>query len=311
MRTLTFTAVLTAAAAALVGCGNLSYGAHQEDRTYSAPAGVTALKIRSNGSRVEITGSDSPGIKVRERLTWSNDKNKPEPRHVTEGGTLALTSKCAKVVVGLSGTGCGVSYRIQVPRGTPVEVDNDDGRIVASGLGGTVKLHTDNGALKVTDLRATSVNLSSDDGSIEVSGRTGTADLQSDNGRITATGLIADTLTARTSDGRISIAGRVTVADVRTSNGGIDARGLTTDRITARTSDGPIDLRFAAAPTDVRATSGNGPVRVRVPRGEGYAITLTSGNGPERIDPAVHQDSRSTRTIQLRSGDGALTVAPA
>ncbi|TYK52988.1 DUF4097 family beta strand repeat-containing protein [Actinomadura decatromicini] len=311
MRTLTFTAVLTAAAATLVGCGNLSYGAHQEDRTYSAPAGVTALKIRSGGSRVEITGSDSPGIKVRERLTWSNDKNKPEPRHVAEGGTLALTSKCAKVVVGLSGTGCGVSYRIEVPRGTPVEVDNDDGRIVASGLGGTVKLHTDNGALKVTDLRATSVTLSSDDGSIEVSGHAGTAHLQSDNGRITATGLTADRLTARTSDGHISVAGRVPVADLRTSNGGIDARGLTTDRISAKTSDGPIDLRFAAAPTEVRATSGNGPVHVRVPRGDGYAITLTSGNGPERIDPAVHQDSRSTRTIQLRSGDGPLTVSPA
>lgn len=311
MRTLTFTAVLAAAAATLVGCGNLSFGAHQEDRTYGAPSAVTALKIKSHGSRVEITASDSPGIKVRERLRWANDKNKPEPVHVTAGNTLTLSSTCAKVVIGLSGNGCSVSYRIQVPRSTPVEVDNDDGAIVASGLAGTVELHTDNGSLNVTDLRATSAKLSSDNGPIEVSGRAATADLRSDDGSIDATGLTADRLTARTSDGHIALGGHAAVVDVRTANGGIEAQGLTADRIYAKTNDGQIDLRFAAPPTNVRASTGNGGVHVRVPGGEGYAITLSSGNGGERIDPAVHQDSRSERRLQLRSDDGGLEVSPA
>ncbi|MGH3241998.1 MAG: DUF4097 family beta strand repeat-containing protein [Spirillospora sp.] len=311
MRTLTTTAVVTVAAAAaatLTGCGNLSFGSHQESRTYSAPAGITALKIKSNGSRVEVTASDSPGVKVRERLKWSNDKNKPEARHVTEGSTLKLSSRCARATIGV--TQCGISYRVEVPRGMPVEVDNDDGAIVATGLGGVVKLHSDNGSLKVTDLRASSASLTSDDGSIHVSGRATTVNLSSDNGSINATGLTADKLTARTDDGRIELSGRVTVADARTANGSIHASGLTTDRITAKTNDGRIDLRLTTPPTSVHATTSNGSVHVRVPAGQGYAISMSSANGRERIDSAIRNDSRSKHQIQLRSGNGGITVSP-
>ncbi|MFI0479340.1 DUF4097 family beta strand repeat-containing protein [Actinomadura sp. 9N215] len=309
MRTLTITAVVTAAAAAtLTGCGNLTFGTHQEDRTYSAPAGITALKIKSNGSRVVVTASDSPGVKVRERLKWSNGKNKPEARHVTEGNTLKLSSKCARATIGV--TNCGISYRVQVPTGMPVEVDNDDGAIVATGLGGVVKLHSDNGSLKVTDLRASSASLSSNDGAIHVTGRATTVDLSSDNGSINATGLTADKLTAHTDDGRIDLSGRATVADARTANGSINASGLTTDRITAKTNDGKIDLRLTTPPTSVRATTDNGSVHVRVPAGEGYAISMSSANGAERIDSAVRQDSRSQHQLRLRSGNGSITVSP-
>ncbi|WUI00995.1 DUF4097 domain-containing protein [Spirillospora sp. NBC_00431] len=311
MRILTTTAAVTVAAAAaatLTGCGNLSFGTHQEDRTYSAPAGITALKIKSNGSRVEVTASDSPGVKVRERLKWSNDKNKPEARHVTEGNTLKLSSKCARATIGI--TQCGISYRVQVPAGMPVEVDNDDGAIVATGLGGIVKLHSDNGSLKVTDLRASSASLSSDDGAIHVTGRANTVDLSSDNGSINATGLTADKLTAHTDDGRVELSGRATVADVRTANGSIAAGGLTTDRITAKTGNGGIELRLTTPPTRVHATTGNGSVHVRVPSGQGYAINLSSSNGREWVDPAVEQNTRSGHELRLRSGNGSVTVSP-
>ncbi|WP_171064323.1 DUF4097 family beta strand repeat-containing protein [Actinomadura soli] len=310
MRTLTITAVLAATAAAtLTGCGNLTFGTHQEDRAYSAPAGITALKIKSNGSRLVLTASDSPSVKVRERLRWSNDKNKPEARHTTKGNTLSLSAKCARATIGY--TNCAVSYRVEVPRSMAVEVDNADGAVVASGLGGAVKLHSDNGAMKVTDLRATSASISSDDGSIHVAGRAATAVLRSDNGSINATGLTADKLTARTEDGRIQLSGRATVADVRTANGSIDAGGLTTDRITAETSDGGIDLRLTTPPANVRATSDNGSVHVRVPTGEGYAISMNTANGSERIDSAIHQDSSSRHQLQLRSANGSVTVSPA
>ncbi|TDD36856.1 hypothetical protein E1287_10065 [Actinomadura sp. KC06] len=310
MRTLTITAVVTAAAAAtLTGCGNLTFGTHQEDRSYSAPAGITALKIKSNGNRMVLTASDSPAVKVRERLRWSNDKNKPEARHTVEGDTLSLSSKCARATIGY--TNCGVSYRVEVPRNMPVEVDNADGAVVASGLSGAVKLHSDNGSLKVTDLRATSASISSNDGSIHVTGRAATAVLRSDNGSINATGLTTDRLTARTDDGRIELSGRATVAEVGTANGSIDAGGLTTDRITAETSNGGIDLRLVTPPASVRAISDNGSVHVRVPTSEGYAISMSSSNGGERIDSAVRQDSGSRHQLQLRSGNGSITVSPA
>ncbi|WP_158581679.1 DUF4097 family beta strand repeat-containing protein [Actinomadura spongiicola] len=309
MRTLTISAALTAAAAAtLTGCGNLSFGTHHEDRTYSAPANVTALKI-SGAGHVEITTSDSPGIKVRERLRWSNDKNKPTPRHITRGDTVTLSSSCARATIGV--TQCGVSYHVQVPKATPVEVHTDDGSITASGLGGNVKLHSDNGAVRVTDLRATSVSLSSADGGIHVSGHVKTADLHSDNGSIHATGLTADRLTARSKDGSIDLGGRATVADVGTDNGSIVAGGLTADRITAKTDNGGVDLRLTTPPSDVRAASSNGSVHVRVPTGQSYAISASSSNGGDRIDSALRQDSTSGHRIHVRSDNGDVAVSPA
>ncbi|MFA1539994.1 DUF4097 family beta strand repeat-containing protein [Actinomadura monticuli] len=308
MRTLTGTAVLAVAAAALTACGNLSFGTHHDQRSYTAPAGVTKLKIQTSGSRVEVTASDVPAIQVSERLRWSNDENKPEVKHVTEGGTLKLTSTCGTQVIGISS--CGVSYRVRVPRSTPVEIDNRDGSIAASGLAGTVRLHSDNGSITAEGLSATSATLSSEDGSLRVSGSVTTADLNSRNGSVDATGLTARTLTARSSDGRIRLSGTVTVADLRTDNGSIDADGLSTDRITARTKDGGIRLRLVAPPANVDAGTDNGSIHLRLPAGEGYAISAATDNGSKRIDSGIHEDSRSERRIKLDTRDGGITVKP-
>jgi DUF4097 and DUF4098 domain-containing protein YvlB len=306
VRTLTVTAVLAAAAAALTGCGNLTVGTHHEDRSYDASAGVTGLKIRTNGSRVEVTAADVSAIKVTERHRWTNDKNKPKATHTVRGGTLMLSSKCGTQLIGVGG--CGVSYRVQVPRDIPVDVEDRDGAIVASGLTGAVKLHSDNGSLTVSKLRATSVSLSSQDGSLRVSGHATTADLSSQNGSVDARGLTADRLKARSADGRIRVSGHVRVADLGTDNGSIDASGLTADRVTARTRDGGIDLDLDAPPANVRASTDNGSVRLSLPAGESYAIEAATDNGGKRIDSSVHQDSGSSRHIKLDTRDGSIAV---
>lgn len=309
MRTLTVTAVLAIAATALTGCGRLSFGTHGEDRSYTAPAGITALKVESSGSRVEITATDSPVIKVKERLRWSNDNNKPKSGHVTEGNTLTLTSTCATQVIGDSD--CGISYRIEVPRSTPVRVDNNDGSINATGLTGVVKLHSDNGSINVRDLNASMASLVSDNGSLRVSGKAGTAYLDSDNGSIDATGLTTGKLTAHSADGRIRLSGHVTTADVSTDNGSIEATGLTTGKLTAKTSDGSISLGFTTPPGNVSASSDNGSISVRVPGGRSYAFDMSTDNGSKSIDPAIKDDSGSQHHITLKTSDGSIAVNPA
>ncbi|MGC4951873.1 DUF4097 family beta strand repeat-containing protein [Actinomadura citrea] len=307
MRTLTATAAAAVTAAALAGCGNVGVGRHQQDRSYAAPAGTAGLKITTHGGRVEVTASDSPGIRITERLRWSNDKNKPKARHVSEGSTLALSSSCGRNVMGF-GT-CGVSYRVQVPRSTAVQIDSRDGAIEASGLAGTVRLRSGSGAVRATDLRAATVSISADDGSVHVTGRAATADLRSGSGAVTAENLTADRLKARASDGRVEVSGRVAVADLGTGSGSITLDGLAADRITVRTDDGGITMRLDSPPANVRALAGTGSIRLRLPTGESYAIAM-SAEGGKRIDPAVHQDSRSARHIDLRTHDGGITVAP-
>ncbi|SFQ30031.1 MULTISPECIES: DUF4097 family beta strand repeat-containing protein [Actinomadura] len=308
MRTLTITAGLAAAAAALAGCGNLSVGTHHENRSYTAPAGVTTLKIKSHGSRVVVTATDTSTIKVSERLRWTNEKNKPKAKHVTDGGTLTLSSECGNQVIGYSG--CGVSYRVQVPRSMPVDINGEDGTIVASGLSGTVRLHSSNGSIDATGLNATAATITSSDGSVRVTGHAGTARLSSENGTIDARGLSGDRLSASTRDGMIRMRGTFPVADLHTDNGSIDGRGLSGDRITAKSRDGSIDLRFGTAPTAVTATTDNGSVRLHLPPGERYAIDASTDNGGKRIDPLIRQDSDAKRHIKLSTRDGAITVFP-
>ncbi|MEU8345709.1 DUF4097 family beta strand repeat-containing protein [Spirillospora sp. NPDC048832] len=312
MRTLTGTAALAAVAAAtLTACGNVSFGSGHEDRSYSAPAGATKLRIEGTSDRVVVTASDSPGIEVSERLRWSNDKNKPKVEHVTEGGTVKLTAKCGGQAIGIGMSSCGVSYRVRVPRSLPVEVESRDGRIDASGLSGTVRLHSENGSIRATDLNASSVSLVSQDGSVRISGRVTTADIRSQNGSVNANGLTAGTLKVRSADGSIQLSGTATVADLRSENGGVHATGLTTDRLTARSSDGGIDLRLAAPPKVVDAEADSGSIKVCLPPGdEGYAITAHSVDGGKDIDPGIHEDSRSDRKIKLSTRDGGILVAP-
>ncbi|NDU76253.1 DUF4097 family beta strand repeat protein [Actinomadura sp. DSM 109109] len=307
MRTLTATAAAAAVAAALAGCGNVSVGRHHQDRTYTAPAGTSGLKITADGGRIEVTASDSPGIRVTERLTWSNDKNRPKARHVSEGSTLRLSSSCGRNVMGFGA--CGVSYRVQVPRDTPVEIDNQDGTIRASGLGGTVRLRSGSGAVRATDLRATAVTIDSDDGPVHVSGRATDADLRSGSGAVTATRLTSERLKVRASDGGVRVSGRVAAADLGSGSGAIVLDGLAADRITVRSDDGGITMRLDTPPASVRAVTGSGPISLRLPAGERYAIGMAA-EGTKRVDPAVHQDSRSARRVDLRALDGAITVAP-
>ncbi|MDL4775714.1 MULTISPECIES: DUF4097 family beta strand repeat-containing protein [Thermomonosporaceae] len=297
-----------AAAALLAGCG-LNVGTRHEDRSYNAPAGITALKVGSGTGRIEIVASDSPAIKVRERLSWSNDGNKPVPQHVTRGDALSLSATCARTVLG--DARCGISYRVQVPRATSVQVEGHDGPVSVAGLTGTVRISTDDGPITAGDLRTTSLIASSGDGAIEISGRAGTADVRTDAGPITATGLTADRLTARTGDGAIRLTGRATTADLHTDTGPITASGLTADRLTARTGDGAVRLGLASAPGTVDVKTDIGRVRLFLPGGQGYLIDLTSDTGAKRVDPAVHQDSRSPRHVTVTTGDGAITVSPA
>ncbi|WP_242903802.1 DUF4097 family beta strand repeat-containing protein [Actinomadura terrae] len=307
MRTLSGVAVLAVLAATVTGCG-LDFGRHEETRTYDGPAGIDRLKVRSGDGKVEIVASDASGIKVHEKLRWSNKNNKPQAQHVTEGRTLSLSSKCARQVIGMNA--CSISYRVEVPRSMAVDVENSDGSITVSGLAGAVRLKSGTGGITATDLRATSLALDVRDGPLRVSGRATTADLRTGTGSITATGLTTDRLSARSNDGRIRLSGRATLTELRTGTGRIDADSLTADRVVARTNDGTITLSLVTPPTTVQATTNTGDVNLRLPSGPAYAIDAGTHTGSKKIAPAIHQDSTAERHLKARTNDGDITITP-
>ncbi|GLW63616.1 hypothetical protein Arub01_18600 [Actinomadura rubrobrunea] len=294
-----------AAALALGGC-SVDFGVHTETRSYDVREDVTAVRLTSDGGRVEIVGSDAPGIAVQERLRWSNSRNKPRPRHSVADGTLTLSSSCGHTIIG--GGACEIAYRVRVPRGLALQVTTDDGAISASGLNGRLTLRTGNGPITVRHLRAPALSAHTDSGAIRVSGRAETADLRTDTGTIQAAALQAARLTAHTQDGRIHLTGRADTADLQTDSGGIDATALASRRLTARTADGTVRIALSTPPDSVRARTDSAAVRLTLPASHSYAVTLESQEGSRRISPAVHQDNRSPRTVVVTTNDGSITV---
>ncbi|MEU5877583.1 DUF4097 family beta strand repeat-containing protein [Spirillospora sp. NPDC047279] len=276
MKTLTGTMALAGAAVsalALSGCSvDLDAGEKHENRSYQITQKVTSIKVTSDVGKVEVVGTDAAVVKVAERLTWTSEHRKPKPSHGVAGGTLTLGAKCEGNVIGFSS--CGVAYRVEVPRGTSLDLHNDDGALKVSGLRGAVRLSTDTGS-------------------------------------ITATGLEASSLFARTGDGSIRLNGRAANAELRTDTGSIKGDGLNVDRLTAHTGDGTINVRFTAPPGSVDATTDTGSVELAVPTGEPYAISLKADTGSLDVDAAVRRDDAAPRKIKVRTGDGSVDVRPA
>ncbi|GAA1531572.1 DUF4097 family beta strand repeat-containing protein [Actinomadura kijaniata] len=276
MRTLTGTRVLAAATVALTtmaltGCGNVDFGTETGQRTYDVTEKVDAIKVDGGGA-VAVTGWDSPTVQVHERTRWSNDSNKPDARHAVNGGTLSLTTRCARTVIGYNA--CGVSYEIRVPRSAAVSVHTDDGTVRVSGLKGALTLRTD-------------------------------------TGRIIATGLDTPSLNAVAEDGDIRIDGRARTAELRTDTGGILAKGLRSDHVNARTGDGAVHLAFAAVPAVVRARTDTGAVHLKLPADVGYAFSTSTDTGSRHIDRAFRRDNGSAHRVTVTTGDGSISINPA
>ncbi|MFI0447147.1 DUF4097 family beta strand repeat-containing protein [Actinomadura sp. 6N118] len=260
-------------AAALSGCSLDVDGAkHHEERSYTVTGAVTTIDLKSDNGSVEVVGSDSPGVKVVERLTWSSERRKPKPEHVTEGNTLKLRSRCDGNVIGFSS--CGLSYRIQVPRGMALNLHNDDGAVNVAGLRGTVRVTTDTGRITVDDVKTTS-------------------------------------LFAKTSDGMIKVSGQATTAELTTDTGAIGSAGLQADRLVARTQDGAIRIRLTTPPATVDARTDTGAVELSVPSTQPYAISLSTDTGGRHIDPTLRNESHAQRKIKASTQDGTIRIRPA
>ncbi|WP_131740030.1 hypothetical protein [Actinomadura roseirufa] len=144
-----------AAAAAITtvaGCG-LSFGAttDHENRAYRVADPITRLRLRGPAANVEITGADVRKVTVKERLDFTEHR-RPLSQHGVSGGELSLSYRCPdRFIVGTRS--CGVSYRIQVPRGTAVDVATRAGTVRISGLTAAVTTEVGAGTTRLTDVR--------------------------------------------------------------------------------------------------------------------------------------------------------------
>ncbi|POM25204.1 hypothetical protein BTM25_38470 [Actinomadura rubteroloni] len=308
MKTVTGTVLAGAAVLTLGGCGLVSTGGTRHaERTYDVAGTSRGLDVRANGA-VEIVGADTDKVTVRERERWSNDRNKPRPAHAVRDGVLTLSSHCKHAVIGGA---CAVRYRITVPRALAVTVNDKDGAITVRDATGTLNFTTSTGSINAENVTTAALTARSGAGRIRVSGKAGTADLRTGTGAIDVERLESTSLKASTGDGAVRVAGRADQAELRTSTGSIHSAGLRSDRLTVRTGDGSVRLAFTVPPAKVDARTSTGSIYLTLPATASYAIDAETNTGGRRIDDALRVDSAAPRHLDLRTGDGSITVRAA
>ncbi|MCX5201452.1 DUF4097 domain-containing protein [Streptomyces sp. NBC_00237] len=239
-------AVLVALAATGCGGGADASEAPVEKKSF-AFSGKT-LTISADDSELTLVPADVKEIEVERQVDgWAVFGSGPDPVWGLNGDTLNLKINCSGISVE-----CEARHSVKVPRGTAVNVENDNGHVRASGFTTDLKVKSDNGAVVLKNM-------------------SGKLDLESDNGKIEGEGISGKTVNVKSDNGEIKIA----------------FTGVP-DRFDGDSSNGAIRLTLPESTYQVDAKSNNGKVRVDVPKADSssHVVKARSDNGEITLQSA-------------------------
>lgn len=227
--------------------GLLAHEERTETATISDPA-VAVLDVASDAGRVEIVGADVTEVRITARV--SDGLTATDFRHRVVGDRLEVRVRCNGLV---GGPWCRAGLRILVPRDLEVRVRSDsdrvivrgitgrvdaasgDGSVEAEGLSGAVILHSSNGEVRASRLRASSIQADSDNGSVR---------LEFDRA--------AGSTIAKSANGNVEISvprdGKGYAIDISSANGSTDNQVQTDStsarRVVASSANGNVTVRY-------------------------------------------------------------------
>ncbi|MFI2199796.1 DUF4097 family beta strand repeat-containing protein [Streptomyces sp. NPDC020192] len=240
------TGVLVAGVSA---CGSSASDDQHPDHKSFALHGRT-LTVDSDDAALEIVAAQGNKAGTVQVTRWFEGKvvigSGPRVSWSFQGDRLKLRMHCDGFIAD-----CSAKYRIEVPRGIQVSVDDGNGGVQARGFAETLGIHTSNGSVHVTD-------------------STGPLDLRSDNGSVHAE-VSAPRVHAETSNGSVDLTLR-----------------RVPDRVDVTSDNGPVSIALPRASYHVKASSDNGGVAVSVPRDDNspHTVTADSANGKVTVRTA-------------------------
>ncbi|MFI6348790.1 DUF4097 family beta strand repeat-containing protein [Streptomyces sp. NPDC050560] len=231
---------VTVCALFAAGCSaSASDDKHPDHKSFSLPG--KTLTVDSDNSKLELVPADVDDVRVTRWFSGSSTLGKrPAPSWKISGDKLTLRMRCSGIVVN-----CSARHRIEVPRDVSVKVENDNGKVEASGFRTALTVDTDNGSVHVSDVH-------------------GTLALHSSNG-----GLSVKHASSR----------RV---EASSSNGSIDLDlAVVPDSVVSRSSNGSTTITVPRSPYHVTTESHTGGVHVDVERDDhsAHRVSATSHNG--------------------------------
>jgi hypothetical protein len=211
---------------------------------------LTSVELHNDNGSVEILGDDVDEVTITAEISHGLRRTVTEGS--IEGDALVLDMDCPTGIP----TWCSVDYKLVVPRGLDVEVDNENGRTILRDIDGDVLVDGSNGRIELARLG-------------------GDVDVDTSNGRVEASGLRGDVVHSRSRNGsvRLAFAEAPTTVTARTSDGSVVIvvpDGDATYRVLADNFVGSIDAAIRTDPTSDRTITANtdhGSITVRYPTG--------------------------------------------
>ncbi|MEU8886321.1 DUF4097 family beta strand repeat-containing protein [Streptomyces sp. NPDC048442] len=237
-------AVLVALAA--TGCGSTDTSDAPVEKKNFAFSGK-ALTIKSDNSALELVPADVKEIQVERQVDgWVFLGNGPDPVWKIDGDTLTLKVNCSGIAAN-----CEARHSVKVPRDIALTVDNDNGRVQATGFDTDLRVKTDNGEVHLKDMSGSKL------------------DLESDNGEIEGEGISAKSVHAKTDNGQVKLnfSAVPNLVDGNSSNGAIHL-GLpkSTYRVDTSSDNGKITVDVPKADSSthvVKARTNNGEITLQ------------------------------------------------
>lgn len=268
------------------------------------PGGTFSL--RTELGRVRVRGTNRSGARIV--VTSKRDDLNDLFRFQFEEGSGSVTVVARKkhpISSFFGNSGNSVSFEVEIPSRTRVDVDTSGGSISTTSIESDVKLETSGGAIEVRE-QTGDVSAHTSGGSITLSRITGKCRVETSGGGITADALTGS-IDAETSGGSIHFDGVTGDIHAHSSGGGIRIREAG-GRVDADTSGGSVEVAFARANArGGRIESSGGGVSVSVDPGVGLAIDA-SGNSVDSDVPLTVRGEISRRHIQGVLGRGGETL---
>lgn len=255
-----------------------------DQRRPAAPDGL--VDIENMAGSIRVTGWDKAEIAITGRLG-----------HHASGLEFSGGANRTRIEVEVEGNPHGVhsDLDIKVPAGSRLSIDGFEATITITGVTGTVKAETVNGAISLTG-GAKDVDLQAVNGAVEVTKATGRIKAESVNGPVTV----------RDSSGEL---------EASTVNGALVVTGGSWERVRIETVSG--SLRFDSGLTrhsavDAETVSGSVEFVLAADLGADFQLATFSGDIDNELGPAPTRQSRWTTekelSFSLAGGGAKITV---
>ena len=308
-RNLRFSLLLLSAIVVLTGCENGPLVSGAFDRNFSV-TGPIRLELNNASGDVNITGSADGKVHVRGEVRASGfgidstrkrlDDTLANPPIEQKGDTIRIGKDMSRM------RNISITYTIQVPRATEVDVNVASGAQTIRNVTGPVTVRAASGSIRLENIQR-DAEVTTASGTISATDVGSDLHVSTASGNVELSG-IKGNVRASTVSGVIRIAKPGARVQAGNTSGEIEIQGASND-VKAHAISGLVSVQGnpgADSYWDLKSVSGG--VQLRVPAAANLHLTAEASSGDIRSDIPIVVEEQGKHTLRAHMGSGGGRV---